>query len=89
MTRLFHKWYIRYRADRIKTKASRAYDSIVWNCAGVSGCNKYIAFVIHRDIIFGWPRIELIDRPSVVNIPENLNVVVTKDGHIYELNKTR
>lgn len=87
MKRLWHFISIVNRARRIAQCARDYYDSVIYHCCGVSRANNDLAFLIERVGIFGGPVITQITRPDQVTIGEFENVVVVKDGFLYELKK--
>ena len=78
---------IYFRAKRVKDDTALRFDGIVHNCCGVSGNNHQLAFIIHREGVFGYPRVEQIQRPQDVTLSESDNCVVVKDGYAYELRR--
>lgn len=70
----------------LKRESADAFAGIIHNCCKVSHNNHSIAFVIHRSV-FGYPRLEQIDRPSNVRLSELDDCVIVKDGYVYELTR--
>ncbi len=76
-----------YRMKAIAANSGRYFDGIVHNCCRVSAANNGLAFAIHRVGVFGGPVIEQIQRPDNVQLSENDDCVIIKDGFIYRLTK--
>lgn len=79
--------YLARNRDEIKRREIAAmFDGIVHNCCRVSGNNHQLAFVIHRSVK-GYPRVESLRRPDIVQLSETDDCVIVKDGYVYELKK--
>lgn len=78
---------IYFRAKRVKDETALRFDGIVHNCCKVSENNHSLSFIVHRDGVFGHPRVEQVKRPLDVTISESDNCVVVKDGYAYELRR--
>lgn len=79
--------YLARNRDEIKRREIAAmFDGIVHNCCRVSGNNHQLAFVIHRSVK-GYPRVESLRRPDIVQLSETDDCVIVKDGYMYELKK--
>ena len=76
-----------YRGKSIKSNSGRYFDGIVHNCCKVSAANNDLAFAIHRVGVFGGPVIEQIPRPDVVQLSEEDDCVIVKDGYVYYLKR--
>lgn len=76
-----------YRGKSIKSNTGRYFDGIVHNCCKVSAANNDLAFAIHRVGVFGGPVIEQIPRPDVVQLSEEDDCVIVKDGYVYYLKR--
>ena len=79
--------FIRYKADQIKTRTQYKFNNTVWDCANISAVNNSLAFAVHKKGVFGYPVVELIKRPENVCLDELDNVVIVKDGYVYEMTK--
>lgn len=85
--RMSIKDYIaRERAKMRKREIEYCFAGIVHNCCKVSANNHELAYVVHRSVQ-GYPRVESITRPDVVQISETDDCVIVKDGYVYELTK--
>ena len=76
-----------YCGKSIKSNTGRYFDGIVHNCCKVSAANNDLAFAIHRVGVFGGPVIEQIPRPDVVQLSEEDDCVIVKDGYVYYLKR--
>ena len=76
-----------YRGKSIKSNPGRYFDGIVHNCCKVSAANNDLAFAIHRVGVFGGPVIEQIPRPDAVQLSEEDDCVIVKDGYVYYLKR--
>ena len=76
----------RWRAVNIRANAGRYFDGVVHNCCKVSANNHNLSYVVYKSVQ-GYPRVESIDRPEVVELSELDNCVIVKDGYVYELTK--
>ena len=86
--KLIHFVKVYYRAKRISQFAREQFENVVHYCCGVSASNNELSYEIFHVGAFGGPVIVPIRRPDIVNIPENVESVIIKDGFAYELNKT-
>ena len=79
--------YFARKRDEIKRREIAAmFDGAVHNCCKVSDNNHQLAFVVHRSVK-GYPRVESLRRPDIVQLSENDDCVIVKDGYVYELTK--
>ena len=78
-----------WRAKCAKADAQRYYDATAYHLAKVSNINHNLSYIVHKVGIFGGPQIEPIERLDNVNISENDDCVIIKDGYVYELTKRR
>ena len=77
----------RYRLNTIRIATRNYYESIVRHCCRVTRANNDLSFVVHRSGVFGGPVVEQIHKPNVVELSDNDNCVIVKDGYVYELKK--
>lgn len=79
--------YLRQKRDEMRRREIAAmFDGVVHNCCKVSSNNHQLAFVIHRSVK-GYPRVESLRRPDIVQLSETDDCVIVKDGYMYELKK--
>lgn len=76
-----------WRLRLIKADAQRFFEATAYHLAKVSNINHDLSYVVHKVGIFGGPQIEPIERLDNVNISENDDCVIIKDGFIYRLTK--
>lgn len=74
------------RAKMRKREIEYCFVGIVHNCCKVSANNHNLSYVVYKSVQ-GYPRVESIDRPEVVELSELDNCVIVKDGYVYELTK--
>lgn len=87
MKRIINRSKANRRAKKITDLARTAFWSAVYACQTVSHFNTGLAFVIRRVGAFGFPEIEVVERPSDVIMRESVDCIVVKDGYYYELDK--
>lgn len=87
MKRIMNKSKANIRAKKITYLARNAFWSAVYGCQTVSRFNTGLTFVVHRVGAFGFPEIEVVERPSDVIMRESVDCIVVKDGLYYELDK--
>ena len=79
--------YLRQKRDELRRREIAAmFDGGVHNCCGVAANNHQLAFVFHRSVK-GYPRVESLRRPDIVQLSETDDCVIVKDGYVYELRK--
>lgn len=79
--------YFARKRDEIKRREIAAmFDGTVHNCCKVSDNNHQLSFVVHRSVK-GYPRVESLRRPDIVQLSETDDCVIVKDGYVYELTK--
>lgn len=88
MKKMWHYISILNRARRIAQCARYHYNSVIYLCCGISKVNNDLAFLIERVGVFGGPVITQITRPDEVTIGEYEDIVIVKDGFLYELKKS-
>lgn len=77
------------RAKKISEMARGAFNSAVYGCQIVSHYNTGLSFIVNRVGAFGFPSIEVIDRPGDVVIAESDDCVIVRDGYYFELDKRK
>lgn len=74
------------REEYLRAEAKRAFNGVIHNCCKVSANNHKVAYAIYRSV-FGFPRVEQIERPKNVDLSEKDDCVIVKDGYVYELTR--
>lgn len=79
-------YFARKREGIRRREIEACFDGAVHNCCKVSSNNHQLAFVIHRSVK-GYPRVESLRRPDIVQLSERDDCVIVKDGYVYELRR--
>lgn len=78
---------VRWNTKKNTSDAKSCYDGMMYHCRKLSAYDHSYAFVFHRNAL-GWPIINQIERPEQIDLSDNDDKVVIRDGFIYSIKKT-